>query len=84
MERVQSPDVVARSVVVLMANKERHGELVFSQEGKFLELEIGKSGLHAFLEKTVQVMRIEKTQEVEWQQTGSTEGGAQGTSITAE
>jgi len=82
-DRIQSPDVVARSVVVLMVDKERHGELLYSQEGKFLEMEKGEKGFHTFMEKTVQVIMVERTQEAEWGQTGSTEEAAQGASITA-
>jgi len=66
-----------------MVDKERHGELVYSQEGKFLEMEKGERGVHAFLEKTVQVIMVEKTQEAAWGRTESTDEGAQGTSITA-
>jgi hypothetical protein len=44
---VQSADVVARSVGVLMADKERHGELVYSAVGNFVEMENGEAGYHA-------------------------------------
>ncbi|OCK84199.1 NAD(P)-binding protein [Lepidopterella palustris CBS 459.81] len=37
--KVQSPDIVARSVVVLMADKSRHGQLIYSAEGKFKEMD---------------------------------------------
>lgn len=43
----QSADVPARSVTLLMADKQRHGELVYSDCGRFVELENGVSGYHA-------------------------------------
>jgi hypothetical protein len=44
----QSPDVPARSVVLLMADGKRHGEMVYSEKGRFVELENGKAGYHGF------------------------------------
>jgi NAD(P)-dependent dehydrogenase (short-subunit alcohol dehydrogenase family) len=35
----QSPDVPARSAVLLMADGKRHGEMVYSEKGKFVEFE---------------------------------------------
>ncbi|RMZ71893.1 short-chain dehydrogenase reductase sdr [Pyrenophora seminiperda CCB06] len=55
---LQSPDVVACSAVLLMADKERHGELVYSQKGKFMEMEQGERGFHAFLAKPAQIIKI--------------------------
>ena len=46
----QSPDVVARSVVLLMADRERHGDLLYVDRGRFTELENGKSGYNAIVE----------------------------------
>jgi hypothetical protein len=47
----QSADVVGRSVVLLMADKERHGELIFSECGKFTDMENGERGFHAMTMK---------------------------------
>ena len=44
----QSSDVPARSAVLLMADGKRHGEMVFSEKGKFVELENGEAGYHGF------------------------------------
>ena len=46
----QSPDVVARSVLFLMADKERHGDLLYVDRGRFTELENGKNGYSAIVE----------------------------------
>lgn len=51
----QSPDVVGRSVTLLMADKERHGELVYSECGKFRDLENGSNGFHAVTKKMLEV-----------------------------
>ncbi|KAG9195224.1 hypothetical protein G6011_00344 [Alternaria panax] len=48
---LQSTDVVARSVALLMADKGRHGELIYSAAGRFLETENGKAGHHAFMQQ---------------------------------
>jgi hypothetical protein len=47
----QSADVVARSVVLLMADKQsyRHGELVYSNKGMYAEMENGERGFHALV-----------------------------------
>lgn len=45
-ENVQSPDVVARSVVNLMAGQ-AHGEFIYSDKGRFWDLENGDKGLNA-------------------------------------
>ena len=42
----QSADVPARSATVLMADKRRHGELVYSERGHFTEMENGEKGYH--------------------------------------
>ncbi|KAF2629163.1 NAD(P)-binding protein [Macroventuria anomochaeta] len=42
----QSADVPAQSVTVLMADKKRHGELVYSERGHFKDLENGEKGYH--------------------------------------
>lgn len=44
----QLPDVPARSAVLLMADGKRHGEMVFSERGRFVELENGEAGYHGF------------------------------------
>ena len=49
-EEYQSPDVVARSVVALMADGERHGDLLYVDRGTFTELENGKNGYNAIVE----------------------------------
>jgi hypothetical protein len=46
----QSPDVPARSAVLLMTDGKRHGEMVFSEKGRFLECENGKAGYLGFAE----------------------------------
>lgn len=51
-EAVQSPDVVARSVINLMAGK-AHGEFIFSDRGKFWDLENGPRGLNAYAMKMI-------------------------------
>tara|TARA_R110002003_G_scaffold45_5_gene3468 strand:+ start:14122 stop:14982 length:861 start_codon:yes stop_codon:yes gene_type:complete len=51
----QSADVVGRSVTLLMADKERHGELVYSECGKFKDLENGNNGFHAVTKKMLEV-----------------------------
>ncbi|KAF2024644.1 NAD(P)-binding protein, partial [Setomelanomma holmii] len=51
----QSPDVVGRSVTLLMADKERHGELIYSECGKFKDLENGEKGFHAAMKKMLEV-----------------------------
>jgi hypothetical protein len=43
-ENVQSPDVVARSVICLMADQGRHGQMIHSEKGIFRELENGENG----------------------------------------
>ncbi|KAF2659552.1 NAD(P)-binding protein [Lophiostoma macrostomum CBS 122681] len=40
----QTPDVVARSVVLLMADKQRHGQMVYSNKGSYYEIEDGERG----------------------------------------
>lgn len=36
---VQSPSVVARSAAICMADEQRHGQLIFSNMGKYTEIE---------------------------------------------
>jgi hypothetical protein len=50
-DAIQSPDVVARSVIVLMADKNRHGELIYSDRGKFWDVENGENGFGAYTQK---------------------------------
>ena len=45
----QSADVVAQSVVLLMADGERHGELVHSDRGTYTEMENGEAGFHTLV-----------------------------------
>lgn len=45
-DKMQTADVPARSVTLLMADKKRHGELVYSERGHFIELENGEKGYH--------------------------------------
>ncbi|KAH7084529.1 hypothetical protein FB567DRAFT_84660 [Paraphoma chrysanthemicola] len=54
-DKYQTPDVVGRSVTLLMADKERHGELVYSECGKFRDLENGNHGFHAVTKKMLEV-----------------------------
>lgn len=46
-ENVQSADVVARSVVNLMAGEQHHGEFIYSDKGKYWDIENGETGLNA-------------------------------------
>ncbi|KAF2193209.1 NAD(P)-binding protein [Zopfia rhizophila CBS 207.26] len=48
---VQPADVVARSVILLMADKNRHGEMIYSECGKFWEIEKGEDGLNQYASK---------------------------------
>jgi cobyrinic acid a,c-diamide synthase len=52
----QSADVVGRSVTLLMADTGRHGELVYSECGKFMDLENGDRGYHAMTRKMLGVV----------------------------
>ncbi|KAJ4355162.1 hypothetical protein N0V95_003184 [Ascochyta clinopodiicola] len=45
-ENLQSADVPARSVALLMADTSRHGELVYSERGHYMDLENGEKGFH--------------------------------------
>jgi NAD(P)-dependent dehydrogenase (short-subunit alcohol dehydrogenase family) len=42
---VQEPEAVARSVVLLFADQERYGEVIYSWDGKFREINKAKGGL---------------------------------------
>ncbi|CEJ56612.1 hypothetical protein PMG11_02813 [Penicillium brasilianum] len=42
---VQSPEAVARSVVLLFADETRHGEVIYSSEGNFWEVNKSEGGL---------------------------------------
>ena len=55
----QSPDVPARSAVLLMADGERHGDMVFVEKGRFLECENGEGGYREFMEKMLGIKRGE-------------------------
>ncbi|KAF2467295.1 NAD(P)-binding protein [Lindgomyces ingoldianus] len=48
---IQSADVVARSVIVLMADQDRHGEMIYSDRGKFWDIENGEVGLNRYASK---------------------------------
>lgn len=52
----QGPDVPARSIVYLFANKSCHGELVYSDRGAYVEMENGNMGYH---EHTKRMLGIE-------------------------
>ncbi|KAF2265986.1 NAD(P)-binding protein [Lojkania enalia] len=52
-ENVQSPDVPARSVIALMADKNRHGQMIYSQNGKFWDIENGENGLVAHTDRMI-------------------------------
>ncbi|KAF9693063.1 hypothetical protein EKO04_008939 [Ascochyta lentis] len=45
-ENLQPADAPAQSVTVLMADKTRHGELVYSERGHYMDLENGEKGIH--------------------------------------
>lgn len=47
----QSADVPARSATLLMADKNKHGELVYSERGYFKDLENGPDGYHSLTAK---------------------------------
>lgn len=51
----QSADVPARSVTLLMADKRRHGEMVYSERGLFKDLENGENGYHHLTAKMLGV-----------------------------
>lgn len=48
---VQSPEAVARSVVLLFADESRHGEVIYSSEGKFKEVNKADGGLLSMTER---------------------------------
>jgi hypothetical protein len=50
-DNYQSADVVGRSVTLLMADQKRHGELIYSECGKFRDMESGEKGFHALTKK---------------------------------
>lgn len=45
-DKFQSADAPARSATLLMADRQRHGELVYSKCGNFKDLENGENGYH--------------------------------------
>ncbi|ORY11030.1 hypothetical protein BCR34DRAFT_484745 [Clohesyomyces aquaticus] len=49
----QSADVVARSAILLMADKNRHGEMLYSDRGKYWDIEKGEAGLNAYATRMV-------------------------------
>ncbi|KAL1795586.1 hypothetical protein ACET3X_005810 [Alternaria dauci] len=61
---LQSADVVARSVALLMADKGRHGELIYSASGKFVEMENGKAGYHALTQQMLEVGNCEEKKDL--------------------
>lgn len=50
---VQSPEVVAQSVVLLFADEARHGEVIYSSEGKFREINKADGGLLSMTKKLI-------------------------------
>ena len=56
----QSADVVGRSVTVLMADEQRHGEMIYSDRGEFMDLENGAKGYHAITKKMLNGDRDEE------------------------
>ncbi|KAH7371148.1 hypothetical protein BKA66DRAFT_444323 [Pyrenochaeta sp. MPI-SDFR-AT-0127] len=60
----QSADVVGRSVAILMADKQRHGELIHSEVGKFRDLENGPKGYHALTKTMLDVPQSEELSEL--------------------
>ena len=54
-DQVQSADVVARSAVLLMADETRHGEMIFSDRGKFWDVENGDNGLIVSLRRALDI-----------------------------
>jgi hypothetical protein len=59
----QSADVVARSAVLLMADRKRHGELVHSDRGNYTEMENGEKGFHTLVKAMFGVGPREETVE---------------------
>lgn len=57
----QSADVPARSVTLLMADPNRHGELVYSDRGHFMDLENGENGYHHLTAKMLGVEGEDRT-----------------------
>ena len=37
----QGPEIVARSAALLMADQSRHGQLIYSEEGRYMEIDEG-------------------------------------------
>jgi hypothetical protein len=60
----QSADVPGRSVTYLMADKNRHGELIYSDRGQFMDLENGEKGYHALTKKMLGVPESEDLSEL--------------------
>jgi hypothetical protein len=61
----QSADVAARSAVVCMADGERHGQLVYSECGKFMDLENGERGFHKWMKGVLEGGKMEVREKVE-------------------
>ncbi|KAF1930192.1 NAD(P)-binding protein [Didymella exigua CBS 183.55] len=57
----QSADVPARSITVLMADKTRHGTLVYSERGHFKDLENGEKRYHHL---TVKMLGVENEEDL--------------------
>ncbi|KAL2869244.1 uncharacterized protein BJX67DRAFT_379274 [Aspergillus lucknowensis] len=50
----QSPEAVARSVLLLFADQTRHNEVIYSYTGRFREINLGEGGILASARRTMQ------------------------------
>jgi len=61
----QLPDAAARSALVCMADSNRHGDLIYSEAGKFRELENGEEGYHEMMKGVLGVSEEEDREDRE-------------------